>query len=153
MRLFAFAHERPGNEALRQAPAKNWPETREASCLARGAPFAICRSAMTDGLFRDLRFGARRLRRSPAFTSAAVLSLGLGIGGATAVFTLVNAIVLRRLPVPEPRELVQARAIAPGQEFGQIFSGPTFEHARDTLVARGAGELFAATSVAGMQMQ
>jgi len=102
---------------------------------------------------RDLQFGARLLRRNPGFAAAAVLSLGLGIGGATAVFTLVNAIVLRRLPVPEPLELVQARIIAPQQEHGDLFSGPMFEHVRDELASRGAGELFAATSVAGMQLQ
>src|SRR4051812_26683619 len=101
----------------------------------------------------DLRYGARLLRRSVGFTAVAVLSLGLGIGGATAVFSLVNAIVLRTLPVPDPQQLFQARSLAPGREFGEIFSAPTFEHARDELAARGAGELFAATSVAGMQLQ
>jgi predicted permease len=103
--------------------------------------------------FRDLRFGGRLLRRSPGFTSIAVLSLGLGIGGTTAVFSLVNAIVLRTLPVPEPRQLHQARSSSPGREFGDIFPAPTFEHMRDALAARGAGEMFAATSVAGMQLQ
>ena len=102
---------------------------------------------------RDLQFGARLLRRYPGFTAAAVLSLGLGIGGATAVFTLVNAIVLRRLPVPDPAELVQARIVAPQQEYGDLFSGPLFEHVRAEMASRGAGELFAATSVAGMQLQ
>src|SRR3954451_8689770 len=101
----------------------------------------------------DLRYGARLLRRSVGFTAVAVLSLGLGIGGATAVFSLVNAIVLRTLPVPDPQQLFQARSLAPGRDFGDIFSAPTFEHARDELSARGAGELFAATSVAGMQLQ
>jgi predicted permease len=103
--------------------------------------------------FRDLRFGARLLRRSAGFGSIAVLSLGLGIGGATAVFSLVNAIVLRTLPVPDPQQLFQARSVVPGREYGHLFSAPTFEHARDELSARGAGELFAATSVAGMQLQ
>jgi len=101
----------------------------------------------------DLRYGARLLRRSVGFTAVAVLSLGLGIGGATAVFSLVNAIVLRTLPVPDPQQLFQARSLAPGRDFGDIFSAPTFEHARDELASRGAGELFAATSVAGMQLQ
>jgi predicted permease len=102
---------------------------------------------------RDLRFGARLLRRSPGFAAVAALSLGLGIGGATAVFTLVNAIVLRSLPVPDPQQLFQARSVTPGREFGHIFPAPTFEHARDELSARAAGQLFAATSVAGMQLQ
>src|SRR5436190_7008439 len=102
--------------------------------------------------FRDLRFGARVLHRSPGFASIAVLSLGLGIGGATAVFSLVNAIVLRTLPVPDPQQLYQARSTSPGREFGDLFSGPMFQHARDELSARG-GEVFAASSVAGMQLQ
>jgi predicted permease len=102
---------------------------------------------------KDLRFGARLLRRSPGFAVIAVFSLGLGIGGTTAVFSLVNAIVLRTLPVPDPQELYQAQSFAPGREFVPRFSAPAFEHMRDELSARGAGELFAATSVAGMQLQ
>src|SRR3954469_1573770 len=94
--------------------------------------------------FNDLRYGARLLRRSPGFAAVAVLSLGLGIGGATAVFTLVNAIVLRTLPVPDPGELFQAQSFAAGQDHGDLFPGPTFEHARDALAARRAGEAFAA---------
>src|SRR6266540_3198531 len=103
--------------------------------------------------FRDMRFGARLLRRSPGFSSVAVLSLGLGIGGATAVFSLVNAIVLRTLPVPNPEQLFQAQSLTRGRDHGEIFSAPVFEHARDDLSARATGELFAATSIAGMQLQ
>jgi len=108
---------------------------------------------MLTEFLRDTQYGVRLLRRSPGFAAIAVLSLGLGIGGATAVFTLVNAIVLRQLPVPEPGELVQLQSFAPGQDHGDLFSGPTFEHARDELKARGSDELFAATSVAGMQLK
>ena len=77
--------------------------------------------------FNDLRYGARLLRRSFGFTLVAVLSLGLGIGGATAVFSLVNAIVLRMLPVPDPQQLYQVDVSRRGQEFGQLFSSPTFQ--------------------------
>jgi predicted permease len=103
--------------------------------------------------FRDLRFGARLLRRSPGFTFTAVLSLALGIGGATAVFSLVNAIVLRSLPVPNPQELYVAEVYRPNQDHGEIVSGPTFVAVRDEMTKRGVGELAAATNPAGMQLQ
>jgi predicted permease len=61
--------------------------------------------AFLDNLVRDLRFSVRSLARSPGFTAVAVLSLALGIGAGTAVFSLVNAILLRALPVPNPEEL------------------------------------------------
>ena len=104
-------------------------------------------------LFRDLRFGARLLRRSPGFTFTALVSLALGIGGATAVFSLVNAIVLRSLPVPDPQQLHMVEVQAPGQEYGRILSGPTYLQLRDAVASRNAGELFAATSPTGMQLQ
>ena len=57
-------------------------------------------------LWRDVRFGARQLRLNPLFTTIAVLSLALGIGANTAVFTLLDQLILRRLPVSEPERLV-----------------------------------------------
>jgi predicted permease len=103
--------------------------------------------------FRDLRFGARLLRRSPGFAFTALVSLALGIGGTTAVFSLVNAIVLRSLPVPNPQQLRQVEIQAPGQDYGQILSGPTFIQLRDAVASRHGAELFAATSPTGMQLQ
>ena len=69
-----------------------------------------CRDArqvrLVEETFQDVRYGARLLRRSPGFTAAAVLTLALGIGGTTAVFSLLDQVVLRQLPVERPEELV-----------------------------------------------
>jgi predicted permease len=98
---------------------------------------------------KDLRYGGRLLQRSPVFTTVATLSLGLGIGGAAAVFTLVNAVVIRTLPVPEPSQLFVAETRS-GDDTSNRFSWPAFERARDEV--KGRAELAAATSATGMQI-
>jgi len=63
-------------------------------------------AASLDGFFRHVRLGARSLARSPSFTLAAVLTLGIGIGGLTAVAALVRSVMLAPLPFPDPGRLV-----------------------------------------------
>ena len=59
-----------------------------------------------EGILKDVRLSARSLLKSPGFTATALLSLALGIGGNTAIFTLINQVLLRNLPVRDPQQLV-----------------------------------------------
>lgn len=76
---------------------------------------------LLETLWRDLRYGARQLRMNPLFTTVAVLSLALGIGANTAVFTLLDQLVLRLLPVQHPERLVMIWSTSPhfGNNIGQ----------------------------------
>ena len=56
-------------------------------------------------IWHDMRFGLRQLRKSPGFTAVAVLSLALGIGANTAIFSMINGILYKSLPVRDPHEL------------------------------------------------
>jgi predicted permease len=76
--------------------------------------------AFLETLWQDVRYGARLLRRSPVFTSVAIVTLALGVGANTAIFSLTYQVLLQLLPVPHPGELVILRS--PGPRNGRVSS-------------------------------
>jgi putative ABC transport system permease protein len=81
-------------------------------------------------LWNDIRIAARRLVREPVFAVTAVLTLAVGIGANTAIFTLVNGVLLRPLPYQDADALVLAHAVLRGDNY-PVFSGPVFLLLRD----------------------
>src|SRR6185369_3044890 len=120
----------------------------------RSLPFA-------ETFLRDLRYGLRMLRRSPGMAAVAILSLALGIGANTALFSVVDAVLLRTLPVQDPERLVlfewqAGRAfrlsgmsgtsnvdVPPGQRGLSLFRNDVFERMRPTTTESPLSDLFA----------
>jgi putative ABC transport system permease protein len=88
---------------------------------------------LEDEMFQDLRFGLRMMLKQPGFTAMAALTLALGIGANTAIFSLVDAVLLKTLPVRNPEELVFfAHFGRTVNRDGQLASNyPLYEHLRD----------------------
>jgi len=83
-----------------------------------------------DEMFQDLRYGLRMLLKNPGFTLVAVLSLALGTGANTAVFSLINSVLLRPLPIERPEQLVALNNTAENRTFPS-FSYPNYKDLRD----------------------
>jgi hypothetical protein len=82
-------------------------------------------------IFQDLRYGVRMLLKNRGFTLIAVLSLAIGIGTNVAVFSVINAVMLKMLSVHEPERLVEFLSRYPGEPALNAFSRTSYEHFRD----------------------
>lgn len=113
-------------------------EAYYAACRAFGNPTLIKAQtreawgwAPFERLSQDLRYALRQLRRSPGFFLTAVSILALGIGAVTAVFSLIDAALLKMLPVQSPEQLVQFKSLSPVFPINDAFSYPTFKTLRE----------------------
>src|SRR5262245_23104222 len=130
-------HLRARSEEFRQAgmaPAEAGAQARRQfgnPLFVRDSSRDIKLPARLDSIFQDVRFGLRLFRKNAALTAAAVLSLSLAIGACTAAFSLIDALILRLLPVKEPQDLVYALYVAPADsEDREFFNYPLFERMR-----------------------
>src|SRR5437867_6279459 len=84
-------------------------------------------------MFHDVIYCLRVLRRSPGFAAVAILTIAIGTGANTAIFSLIDVVLLRLLPVAEPQQLFLVNEINPREQGSASFSWPGFERLRKAL--------------------
>jgi hypothetical protein len=134
--LVAGGMSRDAAEAMARRQFGNRLRLREESRDAKLLPWL-------DSLLRDVRLGIRALRKNPLVTAAAIVPLSLALGACTAAFSLVDALILRPLPVHRPERLVYLTypGVNTGMPDDDVFSDPAFVRMRDA--GRGRVDLFA----------
>ena len=151
--MFVLGHLKPLPDTLNIAPLQEmllllfvikWLHFAGLAVVLRGetqelGAGALCEHQESEmrGLARDIRYAFRQLKKSPGFTAVAVLTLALGIGANTAIFTVVNALLLKMLPVRNPQQLVvvgnpnEPNLRSSGTPRTDNFSYPLYRELRD----------------------
>src|SRR5262249_42046470 len=134
------------------------PELRRVARQAAPEPIVLGtnrRANMITGVWQDLRFGARMLWKNSGLTAIVALSLALGIGANTAIFSVIDALLLRMLPVAEPQQLVLFTIVGP-RGSDDSFSYPLYQQFSNqhrsfagVLASAGVGQVRMATSEPG----
>ena len=109
----------------------NWIRLRVSMLSDRPSHGWAKRKTTMADLLNDFRYGIRRLLRSPGFSLVVILTLALGIGANTTIFSIVNSLLLQPLPYPEPEQLVTLNHVYPSQDLVVGVSPPGFRDYRD----------------------
>ncbi len=131
--------EKMGDGMTRADAARAVRLERGSREVAKEHVYAAAWESVVERIWRDIRFGVRSLRKASGFSAVVVLTLTLGIGANTAVFTLLNAVMLESLPVPNPEQLYRLGdnnnccSMTGTQDGGSfvLYSHPLYEYLRD----------------------